>query len=82
MKCICIRGYPYSDGDGDMKIHQMFLPNNEYDYIQFYKLGHTWYKVNSLYYESLFEEVEFPDYFMTLSDIRKLKMQKINNSLK
>lgn len=81
MKCICIRSYPYSDDD-DLKFHQSFSINNEYDYITFHKLGHTWYRVTSLYYEELFKEDEFPDYFMTLSDIRKLKMQKINNSLK
>lgn len=77
MKCICIRSYPYTDDD-ELKFYQSFSVNNEYDYTKIYINNQTWYKVNSLYYEELFEDAEFSDYFMTLSDLRRIKIQQIN----
>jgi len=85
MEAICKNYYPY-----DVKLQpniklsdQSFLTGNTYKitYRNFVN-NQNWYQVeNENGGRELFTEDEFNDYFLTLSEIRRLKLKKLKRKL-
>ena len=79
-KAICKRSYPYAEGDY-LYYHQLFLIGKTYNIVsKVQQSSELWYGIESEggYNTELFSETEFHDYFITISEIRKEKLQKIN----
>lgn len=78
MEAICKRYYPYSETDEWYL--QVFLTGKTYKIInKTFNNGQNWYHVEHEEGSDtdLFNEIEFNDYFLSMKEIRRQKLQKI-----
>lgn len=75
-KCICKLDYP---GPGS---YQTFLSGETYEYDNIWNetLQEFWYSVkNDIDRFELFSNIDYKDYFISLKELRKQKLNKIKN---
>ena len=81
MKALCIRYYPYEPGFGIDLTYCSYLTGKSYEILDtIYVESELWYRMES---ESskpdLFSNEEFKDYFKTPAQMRKEKLQKLED---
>lgn len=86
MKALCKQSYPYGDGGGGLGLtidskHQNFLSGKTYDIIDsIWNNNEQWYVMRKESGGSeLFSPSDFPFYFVTMAEMRKDKLQRIND---
>lgn len=80
MKVLCIRYYPYDPGNGIELRYCSYLTGKTYEIIDtIYVESKLWYRVKSDNTIDIFSDEEFKDYFKTPSQMRKDKLQKLED---
>lgn len=81
MKALCIRYYPYDMGIGLDSSYCTYLTGKTYEMIEtLYHENSSWYVIeNESGNMDLFSDEEFKDYFRTPAQMRRDKLQKLED---
>lgn len=81
MKVLCIKYYPYEPGNGIELSYISFLTGKTYEIVDtIYHKGDEWHRVKTEGLTTeLFSSIEFIDYFKTPAQMRKEKLQRLED---